>query len=191
MAYQLVLSEPTTEPEKDVGKNVFLDNLPDQYRVYLLYYSGSSVNKELESRLQKLGKDTGKNLFVNISKRNDPNYRKIVSKFGIKGLPAIVITGIDELASAKDEPSTAYVRLDSEKLLGSPDSAMACVEKIFNLYIQGKVAKAMSKGSRTQFLGRLKEIVMVPLRGIKGFLEDRDISISLITGVLTLKAKDE
>jgi hypothetical protein len=189
MPYQLVLSDPATDIAKDVGENVFLDNLPDKYKVYLLYYSGASPNRDLESRLRKLGKDTGTNLFVNISKLNDPNYRKIANRFEIKDLPAIVITGIDELAAAKEEPSTVYVRLDSSKLLSNSDSAMECVEKIFNLYVQGKVAKAMSQGARTQFFSRVKEIVMVPLRGIKGFLEDRDISISLITGTLTLKAK--
>jgi hypothetical protein len=191
MPYQLVLSEPTTDPQKDVGENVFLDNLPDKYKVYLLYYSGSSPNNDLESRLRRLGKDTGTNLFVNISKINDPHYRKIVNKFGIKGLPAIVITGIDELAAAKEEPATAYVRLDSPKLMDSPDSVMECVEKIFNLYIQGEVAKAMSRGARTQFLGRLKEIILVPLKGIKGFLKEWEISISLITGTLTLKPKQD
>lgn len=191
MPYQLVLSDPTTDTARDVGENVFLDNLTDKYKVYLLYYSGSSLNRDLESRLRRLGKDTGTNLFVNISKRNDPNYRKIAKRFEIKGLPAIVITGIEELAAAKDEPSTAYVRLDNPKLLSSPDSVMECVERIFSLYLQGEVAKAMNQGARTQFLGRLKEIVMVPLRGIHGFLQEWEISISLITGTLTLKPKQD
>jgi hypothetical protein len=187
LPYQLVLSEPTGKKAKVVGENVFLNNLPVTSRVYLLYYSGAVVNRDLESRLRKFGKDTGTNLFVNIGKLNDPNYRKIVTKFAIKSLPVIIITGIDELASAKTEPSTAYVKLDSKNLLNSPDSLMDCVQKVFNLYIEGKVSKAMSQGGRTEFLSNLKRIVMIPLRGIKGFLEERDITVSLITGTFSLK----
>jgi len=186
MPYQLVLSEPAAGA-RNVGENVFLNNLPVTSKVYLLYYPGANVDKELERRLRKLGKDTGTNLFVNIGKLNDPNYRKIAKKFDIKSLPVIIITGVEELASAKTELATAFVKLDSKNLLNSPDSLMECVQKVFNLYVEGKVSKAMSHGGRTEFLSNLKKIVMIPLLGIKGFLEKRDITVSLITGTFSLK----
>jgi hypothetical protein len=187
MPYQLVLSEPSAKRAKIVGENVFLNNLPVTSRVYLLYYPGANVDKELERRLRKLGKDTSTNLFVNIGKLNDPNYRKIAKKFDIKSLPVIIITGVEELASAKQEPATAFVKLDSKNLLNSPDSLMECVQKVFNLYVEGEVSKAMSLGGRTAFLSNLKKIVMIPLLGIKGFLEKRDITVSLITGTFSIK----
>jgi hypothetical protein len=187
MAYQLVLTEPASEGTKDVGKNVFLNNLPATSKVYLLYYPGAAINRDLEGRLKKLGESTGTNLFVNIGRLNDPNYEKISKRFNIEKLPAIVITAIEELASAKTEPSTAYVRLDSKNFLNSPDSVMECVQKVFNLYLAGEVSKAMSQGARAEFLANLKRIVLIPLRGIKGFLEESDISISLITGTFSLK----
>jgi len=189
MPYRLIFTEPDENGTKAVGESVFLDNLPRDFKVYLLYYSGAVPDEELEVRLRSLGNATGGNLFVNIGRLSDPNYKWIQKKFGINPLPVLVMTGIEELASARSEAATAYVRLDGKALLRSPDVTIECVQRLFNLYIGGELAEAMRLGKRDQFLARLKQVVLTPLRGIKDFVAERDISISVIDGTLTLKGK--
>jgi hypothetical protein len=187
MPYRLILSEPNENGTKAVGENVFLDNLSRDFKVFLLYYSGAVPDEELEARLRSLGNATGDNLFVNIGRLSDPNYQSIQKKFGIKPLPALVMTGIEELASARSEAATAYVRLDNKALLRSPDATIECLQKLFNLYVGGNLAEAMREGKRDQFLARLKQIVLAPLKGIRNFVAERDISVSVIDGTLTLQ----
>src|SRR5438094_408529 len=133
MAYQLVLSQGDGAKAlgtKNLGEDVFLDDLSRDFKVYLLYYSGAVPNEDLEARLRNLGKVTGNNLFVNIGRLGDPNYNKIKKKFAIKNLPVLLMTGVEELASAKSEPATAYVRLDSKAFLASPDAVIECAQKL-------------------------------------------------------------
>ncbi len=126
------------EKTKDIGENVFFSNLPSDYEVYLLYYPGPNSNKELMDKLRDLGNITGKNLFVNIAKLNDPNYKKIVNTFEIKTFPTVILTAVDKFASLPIDHSTAYVKIDNKKLLGSPDLTAECIYKIYNLFIRGK-----------------------------------------------------
>ena len=153
MSYQLILSESRKEVGKDVGENIFLDNLPLEYKVYLFYYPGSMPNENLEERLKELGKITGKNLFVNIGRLNDPQYSKIKNKFQIRNFPVIILTAIDELASLNDGNScysTAYVRLDNKELFESIESMIRCVEKLFNLFIDRQIIEALKQANSDQ-----------------------------------------
>ncbi len=83
MSYRSVLREKAEANTKDIGENVFFNNLDSDYRVFLFYYAGVLPNEELEDKLRGLGEITGKNLFVNIRKLNDPNFGLMVSRFGI------------------------------------------------------------------------------------------------------------
>lgn len=189
MPYQLVLSELKDEITRDVGENVFFNNLPSEYEVYIFYYPGAMPNVELESRLRNFGNITGKNLFVNIGRLNDPNYGKIRNKFNIMNLPVIIITASDFLASPPEEFSTAYVRIDNKKLLNSPD-LMECIQRLFNMFIDKKISEALSqfkKDQRDVFVTNLKSIVNNTLKGVWTFLEERDVSVSLIEGKFELK----
>ena len=103
MPYKLVLSETSYETTKDIGENVFIDNMNDDCKVYLFYYPGAMPNTELESKLRNLGGITGKNLFVNIGRLNDPKYYRIKNIFGIKDFPVIILTAIDGLAAVKTD----------------------------------------------------------------------------------------
>lgn len=121
MSYKLVLSQHVNGTIRDIGENVFLDNLPEDYKVFLFYYPSAMLNVELENNLRSIGKLAGKNLFVNIGRLNDTKYTKIRNTFEIRELPVIVLTGIDALACIKHDGdySTAYIRIDSKKLLSS------------------------------------------------------------------------
>ena len=104
-------------------------------------------NEDLENKLRKFGNIIGKNLFVNIGRLNDPNYKKIASRFEIRDLPVIIITAIDGLSSVKTERyySTFFVRLDSKILLHSVDLTIKSIEQLFNLFIGGQISEALSQ----------------------------------------------
>ena len=169
--------------------------MPDDYKVYLFYYPGSMPNEDLENKLRKFGNIIGKNLFVNIGRLNDPNYKKIASRFEIRGLPVIIITAIDRLASVKTERycSTFFVRLDSKILLHSVDLTIKSIEQLFNLFIGGQISEALSQyrhDQRNAFLSKLKVVILNSLKVMAKFLFDRDISISLLEGKFELKRSE-
>ena len=124
MTFQLVLTEASAENPKDIGENVFFDNLDTDYKVYLFYYPGTMADRALESRLRELGDITGKNLFVNIGRLNDKRHDQIVQRFDVKKYPVIIVAAEATLASSTDEYVSAFVRLDSEHLLASPERAV-------------------------------------------------------------------
>ena len=190
MPYQLVLSEFIDEKTKEVGENVFFDNLPSQYEVFILYYPGAMPNEELESALRNLGNITGENLFVNIGRLNDPNYKKIANKFDIRNLPVIIVTAIDKLASPPTEFSTAFVKIDSKRLLNSPNLAIECLQTLFNLFIDEKISEAISQAKhaeRDALISHLKGIITDALNGMRKFLGERDIIVSLAEGKFELR----
>jgi hypothetical protein len=192
MTYQLIFSERPVEGQntKNIGENVFLADLPTDYKVYAFYYGGAMGNETLEDRLRALGEITGNNLLVNLGHLNDPQFDEIEKRFGIEQFPVIIITAIDSLASPADDYLTTFVRLDSKYLLDSPDHTVECVEKLFNLFIQGKVSEAMSHAKwqqRTELLRALGNLFTAGLKSLKDFIDERDISISLLEGKLELK----
>ncbi len=190
MHYQLILSELLDEKTRDIGENVFFENLPSDYEIYVLYYPSAIPNEDLENKLRDLGNITGKNLFVNIGKLNDPNYKKIVSKFKIKELPVIIITAIDKLASPPTEFVTTFIRIEDEKLLSSPDKVVQCLERLFNLFIEGKISEAIQqfeKDKRYEFISRLRNVLADALKGLWKFMEDIEISISITEGKFELR----
>jgi hypothetical protein len=198
MAYTLLLSKPSDKLEnKDIGENVFLNNLSHDYKVYLFYYPGIIPNVDLEDKLRMLGNDTGKNLFVNIGRRNDPNFDKIVDKFRIREYPVIIITGLAELASfeIEDKFSTVYirkyVRLDKRDLIGSIDSTIRSIESLFSLFINGKIYEATAQAKHDQreaVISHAIDMLTNELGSIGKFLWNKDISVSLAEGKFELKS---
>src|SRR5262249_18285196 len=94
--YQLTLIEPQGDrTERAIGENIFIDHLGSAYKVYVFYYPGAMPDEGLEQGLRTLGEVAGENLFVNIGKLSDPKFDEIVKKFGIKKLPAIIVTGVE------------------------------------------------------------------------------------------------
>jgi hypothetical protein len=190
MSYQLVWTEKPGPVLKEVGENVFLDNIPDSYKVYLFYYSGAMRDEALEQGLRDLGESAGKNLFVNIGKLNDPNYDQVANRFEITTFPVIVITAVSDLASLANEYLSAYARLDSKHLLNSPDKTVQCAQEVFNLFLQGKVGAALANAKSRQrielakWLGGLVTSVVKP---VLKFIDERDISFSVAEGKFELK----
>lgn len=190
MSYQLVLTEKPRAEAKDVGDNVFLDNIPPSYKVYLFYYAGAMGNELLEEDLRKLGENTGQNLFVNIGKLNDPKYDEIASRFEIETFPVVVITAVSDLASLTNEYLSAYARLDSKRLLDSSQRTVQCAQEIFNLFLEGKVAQALANAKsrqRTELLKWLGSLVTGVLKPVLKFIDERDISFSVAEGKFELK----
>jgi hypothetical protein len=189
MPYQLIFSELTQGVQRDVGENVFLENLPAEYKVYLFYYPGAMGNEELESQLRKLGEMTGKNLFVNIGSLNDPNYNKIAGNFQIKKLPAVVMTATADLASPPSDYLSSYVRIDNPKLLNEPDKIRDLLQKLFNLFISGNIADALKeakKDDRKALLARIGKIIADALKVVGKFIDERDFNISFLEGKLEI-----
>jgi hypothetical protein len=191
MSYQLVLREPVGEKSKDIGENIFVDDLLDDYKVYLFYYPGAMPNYELENTLRNFGNITGKNLFVNIGRLNDPKYLKMRNTFSITNLPALIVTGVDGLAALKYENyySTAYVRLDNQRLQ-SIDLTIKSVERLFDLFIGGEISNALKEvehEKRDMIVSHVKARVINALRQFAEYLSDKDISVSVFEGKLELK----
>ncbi len=190
MPFQLNLVEGPGGGKKAVGDNILFDNLPADYKVYALYYPGEMPDIALESALRDLGNIAGKNLLVNIGRLDDPQYVEVVRRFGIKEYPVIVVTAIDGLASPTDEFLTTFARLDSKQLLSFPERTVECVQKLFNLFIQGKVSEAIAQAKWTERKGLLLSLtgfLTDALQTIGGFIAQRDISVSLLEGKFELK----
>jgi hypothetical protein len=190
MPYQLTFSELINEQTRDVGENVFLDNLPSDYNVYLFYYPGAMPNETLESHLRNLGNSTGKNLFVNFGKLNDPNYSKIANLFQIKNLPVIVMTAVADLASPVSSYFNVYIRIDNKKLIDNPDKTVEFLQKLFNLFISGNVAEALNevkKDDRKLLIASFTKVVGDALKGLGKFISETDISFSVVEGKFELK----
>jgi hypothetical protein len=198
VTFRLLLSEPTDGPgKKDIGQNVFLNDLPYDYKVYVFYYPGIMPNPVLEEKLRALGDDTGKNLFVNIGRRNDPNFDKIVARFGIRDYPVIVVTAVDELASLRigDKFSTVYVqeyiKLDKHNLMESIDSTIRSVESLFSLFITGNIRDATRQVKKDQSqatISHIMDTISRQLRSIGKNLSEKDISVSLVEGKFELRS---
>ena len=192
MSYILVRTEKPGEGQvtKDSGENVFLADLPAEYKVYAFYYSGAIRNEALATRLRELGRTTGNNLFVNIGTLGDPDYEEIERLFAIKDLPVIVITALSTLASPADEYLTSFARLDNKHLLDSPDRATKCVEQLFNLFIQGKIREAVSNArwqQRKEALIVVGNAIAAAFKPVGDLIFKRDISISVLEGKFELK----
>jgi hypothetical protein len=172
---------------KEVGDNIFFNDLPHDFKVYLICYAGTKMNEELKSRLVSFGEMTGKNLLVNMSKLNDINYDKVRTRYDIISFPTIIITALSEIASPPEECSTAYIRIDNQKLLNSPDLAMDCIEKIFNLFIGGKISEAMGEFKSEMRKLRITGFLKDALQNLKGFGKDWTISFGFLGARIELK----
>ena len=99
MSYSLVHVKRQEARGRNLGENVYLDDLPNNSDVFVFYYpSTSAPYTELESKLRDYGRQTGGDVFINMGKVGDNKYREIVHDFDIGDLPVIVITGKDTKA---------------------------------------------------------------------------------------------
>jgi hypothetical protein len=192
MSYRLVFSErpdENLEIKRGAKQNVFFENLPSDCKVYIFYYPGSFLNKDLANNLKVLGQSAGKNLFVNIAiKIDDPSYGRVVKAFGIKSLPAVIVTALSSLA-LPDDYSTEFIRIDDKKLLASTDQATDLIQKLFNLYISDGVSEALKESNRDIRNFRLKGYLESILKEVKGSIDGRDINFYTALGRLELKKK--
>jgi hypothetical protein len=144
MAYDIVFVEKP-EPGRAVGDSVFLSDLPTNPKVFVFFYRGAADTSEVERVLRALGERTGDNLFVNIGTQADPDYDKAEKCFRITRWPVIIVTAISPLA-ATPEGDNAFVRLDNRSLFARPEQLARTVEELFNLFLGGKIARAVVTG---------------------------------------------
>ena len=187
MSYELVLNE-TDGGGKAGGENIFVANLPAEIPVYVFYYPAETRSPELERALRSLGERTGTNLFVNMGRLDDPQFNKIARAFDIKSLPAVVVTGIADLAAPTGETMNTYVRLD-KKLLSSSETAIGHIEHLYLLFLRGEVAEAIKSNAsmnRGELLKKLRQFFARAVKGLTGYLSSRDFSVSVLEGRLEI-----
>ncbi len=189
MTYQLTLSTPHASGtrNRDVFENVVLTDIPRNYEVYLLCFPGTNMNEDLRQELEKFGSYGGEMLFVNFATRLDRNYGMIKDMFNITTWPTLIMTGTEKLASPPTDHCTAYLKMDNKELLNTPDQAIECVERLFHLFLEGEVAKAIQVQKSSAREAVLKDILAHALNGVVGFLRQWEISVSFIEGRLSLK----
>ena len=186
MTYSLVLAErPLEGRAKDVGENVLLSDLTNEYKVFAFYYPSALGNPDLEDALRGLGDLTGKNLLVNLGRLDDPNFDRIIKLFNIKSYPVITVTATAQLASPPDEYLNAYVRLENDRLLSDPVRAVTLLQEVYSLFLAGDIARALSKvkwTQRSEGLRALAAAIVDGLRHLAGFVAERDIKVSVMEG---------
>jgi hypothetical protein len=184
VTYQLVLREPGEDEGKAVGENVLLANLPAEFPVYAFYYPAELPDPAFEGALRHLGERTGNNFFINMGRLDDPQLDKIVKTFGIESFPTVVVTAVADLAAPPDELLSSFVRIDG-RLLATPDRAISHIEKVYLLFLRGEVAKAISGtkwSSRGELARKVGQFFTSALRGLLGYIADRDLTISVLEG---------
>lgn len=190
MTSSLVLRRaPRDALTKDVGENVFLSDLPDDYKIFAFYYPSTTRDPALEGALRGLGELTGRNLFVTMGSLADPAFDKIISAFQIKRFPVIIMTATADLAGSVDAHVNVFARLDHSQLLSDSDRAITLVQELYALFLTGDIAAAISKAKwtqRSELLRAVGEVILRALRGIAGFVADRDIKFSLLDGSFEL-----
>ena len=140
-----LMDDPGPGLTKDIGENVFLNDLSSKYRVFAFYYPPPIENEDLANGLRSLGDMTGENLLVNIGKLNDPSFEKIVEAFDIRKYPVVVVTATTDLAGMQKDSVTAFVRIDDERTLSDPAGTVEMVQEIYTLFLRGEIADALSK----------------------------------------------
>lgn len=197
MAFELVLKERPITVESGAEKGVtrvFFSNLPQDYKVFLLYFRGAMGSPDLEEKLVEFGQQTGHNLLVNLCSAKDPNYGMIVERLDIRKFPAIIMTAVPSLAAAGDEYLTAFAKLDNTQLLSSPERTIQCVEELFHFFIRGKVAEAASKAKWTQraeVAGAVAKALENALKAVGSILARLELSFSVLEGKFELKYSGE
>jgi hypothetical protein len=190
VTHSLVLrTVPETEVTKDIGENVFIRDLSADYKVFAFYYPSAMKNEELEAALRGLGDLTGKNLFVNIGKLNDPDFDRVVKMFEIDQYPVVVVTAIGALAGPEGATVSSFVRLDNSRILADPGRAVALLQEIYGLFLRGDIADAISKvewRQRSEFVRAVAGAITRGLRALGGFVAERDLKISLVEGSFEL-----
>jgi hypothetical protein len=195
MSFDLILEDapPTVEVGAERGvSSAFLIDLPSDYKVFLLYFRAGMPNEDLEEQLEKLGEAAGNNLLVNLGSARDPNYDMIVERFGIRKFPVIIMTAVPQLAGVGDEYLTTFVRLDNTYLFDTPERTVKCVEELFQLFIQGKVAEAAAKAKWTEraaAAGAVATAVENALKAVGGILAGLELSFSAVEGKFEFKYK--
>lgn len=185
MRYELALST-FPEPQKGtkaVFENVLFNDLPSNYAVYLFCYPGTDMNESLRKKLTDLGNIGGEVLFVNFATKLDRNYITMRNLFDISTWPTIIMTGIEKLASPPMDSCTAYVKIDDKHLLDSPELAVECVEKVFNIFLDGKISEAIKVQNRAARNARLNDVLNKAWTGVKQW----EISFSFVEGRLSVK----
>src|SRR5215211_3126515 len=95
-----------------VAKDVTLDGVPDNCKVYCFILGPSDTDEAIKKDLETLGTEYGNNLFVGFWNMADSSYTDMAKYFKLGPLPAIIITAESSLASTDDTNMSAFVRLD-------------------------------------------------------------------------------
>jgi hypothetical protein len=200
VTYNIILVEKDRSPfavgrakERAVGESVFLANLPTRPKVFAFFYPGNTDTEEVEKRLRALGHRTGDNLFINFGTLDDDDYKQAVEHFGIGALPVIVVTAVGPLA-ATPEGETTFVRLDGKSLFAKPDELVQTLEKLFNLFLGGKILQAIMIGWTQQgkaAVAAAGERVWAIIQPAITWAAKKDIKLEFATAKIEVKESGE
>jgi hypothetical protein len=189
MPYELVLREARQGDEKEVGENVFLDDLQADFPVYLFYYPAAMPDHAFETLLRQFGESTGPNLLVNMGRLNDPNFEKISRAFEIRSFPSVVLTANADLAALRNASISTYVRVDG-KILDEADRAIERIQDLYLLFLKGDVAKAIEQAGRqdrADLARRVGKAIVAALTAIGHFVNEHDVTVSVLEGRFEIK----
>lgn len=169
---------------KALVPKLYLGEIDPNCKVYLFVFTGmNQLNPKLREALTKLGKETGKNLFVGFWANDDEDFEKAVHAFRLKKAPAIVVTAESQLAFMNETAETVYARIDDEKILQDEkflNLAKKTLDRLYLLFLDGKVQEAIKEAEKAHdkrkmldFLRKIKDSF-----GVVGkFLDEHKISV--------------
>lgn len=167
--------------------------IPSDCQVYVFYIPGiKDKSQELPKTLTDWGAESGKNVFVGLLTKDAPDYRNIITLFKISNTPAVVVSALPRFATDEEykNATTVYARIDNDRLIGDADASIKCIQKIYNLFMQGQVKQAIADAKKAQwkksfnhYLGLLRDAAG---HALSEFLKGEKIVFDLLKGQITI-----
>ena len=144
---------------RSFAEDVTLDNIPENCKVYCLVYGVSDTDQTIKNDLENIGKEYGNNLFVDFWSMADERYTDVATYFSLKDLPVIVVTAESSLSSIEGSNESTFVRLDNPHLLSEFEDVKRLVRLLYNLFIQGDIADAITIAKKKSKWATMKDII--------------------------------
>jgi len=171
--------------------------IPSDCEVYVFYIPGiKDKNQDLQKTLTDWGAASGKNVFVGMLTQDAFIYKQIIKLFNISNAPAVVVSALPKFATDEEYKNarTVYARIDNEKLIRDQDESIKCIQKIYNLFLQGQVKQAIADAKKAQwresfnyYLGRLRDGAG---HALSEFLKREKIVVDILKGQITFSPTD-
>lgn len=161
--------------------------VPDDCKIYVFYVPGMVKYEDLKKALQEYGEAAGKNIFVGLWALDAEPYQSVLTYFGIKKSPALVIFGNPVFSTDGQKPTaTAFARIDNPNLLNDVAKASDCINETCNLFMVGKVKDALSNARNDQYKSTLDHYFGKISDKISSFLKTHTITFDITKGQIII-----